>query len=237
MARFLALLLFWLLATSPAWAGAWTRDKGSGFVSTVGVLRGPSATPQYETRIYGEYGVFRHLTLGVDLNQKAVLREDDQMVMLSGHALIFARVPLAPTSWRMRYALEVGTGLYVPDTSLYAKEIVKHRMSTVALAVGRGFDSPFGPGWFSAQTTIERRAGLPDPIHKLDASVGLSNERLFRPMLKIEASRMADDPVAWSMTPAVLIRSGKEMTWVLGIERKFGTRPSIGIELGLWREF
>lgn len=237
MPRLLAFLLFCLLAASPAWAGAWLRDKGSGFTSTTGVLRGPSSAPQYESRIYAEYGVFRHLTVGVDLNQKAAVSDNDQLVMHSGHALIFLRLPLAPDTWRMRYAVELGTGIYVPDTDIYAEKIVKLRMTTMALALGRGFDSPWGPGWLIAQTTIERRAGLSDPIHKLDASIGLSNKRLFRPMLKVEASRIADDPVSWSLTPTVLIGSGKSTMWAVGLERKFGASPSIGIELGFWRDF
>lgn len=218
-------------------AGAWLRDRGNGFTSMTGVLRGPSSAPQYETRIYAEYGVLRHLTVGIDLNQKAAFSESDQVVMHSGHALMFMRLPLAPDTWRMRYALELGTGVYVGDTNIYAEEIVKLRMSTMGLALGRGFDSPWGPGWLSAQTTVERREGLSDPIHKLDASIGLSGERRFRPMLKVAATRMADDPPSWSLTPAVLIGSGKATTWVVGLERTFGANPSIGLELGFWRDF
>ncbi|MBI6628583.1 hypothetical protein [Pontibaca salina] len=237
MPRILVFFLLCLLAAQSAQASAWLREKGSGFVSTAGVLRGPSSAPQYETRIYADYGVLGHLTLGIDLNQKGAVSESSQVSMLSGHARIFMRLPFTPDAWRMRYTLELGTGIYVRDTNLHTEKIERLRMHTVALALGRGFDSPWGPGWLTAQTTVERREALADPIYKLDASIGLSNKRLFRPLLKVAATRVADDPVSWSLTPTILIGSGKKATWAAGLERTFGPNASVGLELGFWREF
>lgn len=224
------LLCTGLLAGAPAEAGAWLREKGSGFLATSAVLRGPTETPQLENRIYAEYGLLRHLTLGIDLNHKTAVDETELVAVQTGHAVLFLRVPLAPESWRTRYALELGLGRTMRETG-------RARMSSLALAVGRGFERPFGGGWMSLQATIEHHAGMAGRSYKLDSSVGLSNGRMFRPMLRLEASRVADAPVSWSLIPAIQIGRGDRTAWVLGVEHRFGPIPRTGVELAIWREF
>jgi hypothetical protein len=217
----LVVLMVCLVGAPPACAGAWLRDKGTAFVATGSTVRRTETGLGQETRLYGDYGLTSQLTLGLDLNQSDAL---------TGHALLFARTPLGPDGMRTRFALELGVGVHAKDGAWF-------KMAKIALAVGHGFKSGWGDGWISAETTFERRLGLPDPVWKLDMVAGLSSGPRLRPMVKLETYHISGSPFAWSLTPAVMFDTKKGATWVAGIERKSEPTRSTGVTVELWQRF
>ncbi|MBK0327603.1 hypothetical protein I5535_09860 [Rhodobacteraceae bacterium F11138] len=216
-----AALLFCAFCASPALAGAWLRDHKTAFTAVGATVRGNRETlPDLESKFYAEYGLMPRLTLGLDYNDTRGK---------SGHALLFVRLPIGPTDRRTRYGVELGLG--------------KHRwrqdwgsMYKIALAAGRGFETRWGNGWMGLDTAYERRAGLSDPTFKLDAVVGLSSGWRVRPLIKLETAYVPGRPLGWSFTPGIMFNV-KKSTWVVALERRSTDQKTVGISLGLWRNF
>jgi len=217
----LVVLIFCVNAAQPARAGAWLREKGAGFLSLTTTLRNIDGAWQIENGFYLEYGFAPRLTLGVDYND---------IPGLAGHALVFARLPFGPPERRTKIALELGVGGHQ-----WQGQWGKMLKST--LSVGRGFSSSWGDGWVNIDAAVELRDLFPEPAFKLDAAIGLSAGRRVRPILQIESNYISGSPLIWSVTPGVLIDGAKNTTWQIGVERKTASQSSLGLKIGLWRQF
>lgn len=222
-------LLCWAIlccvVITPAFAGAWMRDTGAGFLSYDTTVRksGGFLRPQYS--LYGEFGISPYLTLGLDFNESQGSSGGQ-----SGHALVFARFPVARSWQKTNVAVELGLG-----GNHYLGKWDGMIKST--LSVGRGFSSRWGNGWINVDAGLELRRPASRPAFKLDATIGLSEGMRFRPMLQFESTFIAGNPRTWSVIPSVLIDGQKEQTWVIGIERKTSGPSTLGIRFGLWRRF
>jgi len=217
----LVVLIFCVNAAQPARAGAWLREKGAGFLSLTTTLRNIDGAWQYENGFYLEYGLTPRLTLGLDVNEAAGL---------AGHALVFMRLPVGPPERRTKIALELGVGGHHWQGQW--GEMLKSTLS-----VGRGFSSRWGDGWVNVDVGVELRRPLPDPAFKLDATIGLSPWRRIRPILQIESTYISGSPLIWSVIPGVLIDGPENTTWQIGVARKTAGQSSLGLKIGLWREF
>lgn len=215
------LLMLYLSAAQSASAGAWPREKGTGFSAIGSILRRNDVGLSYETKVFVEVGLGHRLTMGVDVNENP---------NGGGHALVFARIPLGDEAQRMRYAFEVGFGghHWLGEWS---------NMYKVTVAAGRGFESRWGNGWMGLDAAYERRLGNANPIYKLDAVIGLSSDKWFRPMVKLETAYSSGNSLAWALTPTILIKGAKKTTWVFGVEYRSARQKSIGLNLGFWRQF
>ncbi|MEX5577161.1 hypothetical protein [Pseudophaeobacter sp. A-200-2] len=214
--------LFSLLLAPPTLAGAWLRQTGQGFVAASATLRQTEdGTLRHELGYFGEYGWSPRLTLGVDLNQN-----DRQ----TGHALLFARIPLLRGHSRPRFALTVAAG-------------GSHQhghwspMSRTTLSVGHEFTTARASGWISVDASYEYRAYAPDPIWKLDATIGLNTGKAFSPMLQIETSRSVGAPLTYAITPRLRYRTAPGQELVVGLEHKQANRQSLGLKISLWHRF
>ncbi|MGY9050133.1 MAG: hypothetical protein ACKVKF_24655, partial [Rhodobacterales bacterium] len=108
--RILALLLTLLcLLPGHAPAGAWPRAQGTWFVASDMRLSWPqdltrwtSTLPvaQYYT-VYAEYGLSRHMTLGLDLGRS---------VSGGGKSVLFLRMPLPDLPRHTKLAVDLGLG-------------------------------------------------------------------------------------------------------------------------------
>lgn len=221
MGRVLLALWICLVVAGQAAAGAWLRERGTGFTSATATLYRFNGFVDYKTAVYGEWGVADRWTLGFDVNEQPGL---------AGHALLFLRYPLADLGPRGRFAVEAGVGghhwlgAWSPMTKL-------------TLSYGKGLDSRWGHGWFAADAGWERRFGTATEIFKLDFTAGLATPRRIDPMLQLETAYVSGLPVFWTLTPALLIDAGKGGTWVVGLERKSDLPGTIGLKLGFWRSF
>lgn len=227
MRRLSAILLTCFALAGHADAGAWLQEQGKTFLSLGGSAFGNRYALEQEYRVYAEYGAFPRLTLGLDINEKP---------QLAGHALAFARLPL-PSPWKQtKLAAEIGAGVhhleyYLGDTPEF------YPMYKATLALGRGFQIPWGGGWAALDLAAERRAGLSDPVFKLDATLGMSSGPRIKPLFRLETYQTQDLPVEWTLRPALMFDVHPGITFVLGLEAKSITPDAVGLSLDLWRRF
>ncbi len=217
----LVLTLLLILTCGPAWPGAWLREKGTAFTAaSLTAFREADGAHDYKTSLYSEWGARPHLTLGLDAEEHRDLY---------GHALLFARFPLADFGKSGRFAAEVGAGAHHRGLQAWA-------MYKAALSYGRGIQTGWGGGWIAIDTALEYRTHEA-LIRKLDFTAGLSSGRRFDPLLQIETSYTPGTPWYWSARPSVMYRpkSGKT-TWVLGFERN-AARDGTGVKLALWSTY
>ena len=222
-------LLCWAVlcgaTATPAFAGAWLRDTGTKFFSYGTTVRKSGGFLRPEYSFYGEFGISPFLTLGLDFSESQGPTRGQ-----SGHALVFARFPIARSWQKTTAAIELGLGgnHYLGKWDGMVKS---------TLSIGRGFSSRWGNGWFNVDAGLELRRPANRPAFKLDATIGLSEGMRFRPMLQIESTYITGKPLIWSVVPSLLIDGQKNQTWTIGIERKTSGQSTLGIRFGLWRQF
>ena len=213
--------LFFLSTAQPILAGAWLRDKGTGFIATTTTVRSVLPEPDYEVGIYADYGLTEGLNSGLDIYETPGL---------SGHILAFVRLPLTSPGPKSKLAVELGMGAH------HLRHIWRP-MYRLGVSWGYGFDTKFSPGWVAAETSIEHRDGQSGPLFKFDAIAGLSSPDRIRPMLQLETAIGQNLPFQWKLTPSLMIPTKGKSTWVIGIQqRSFGTIRT-GLKLALWRQF
>ena len=225
MRRILMVLLIYLSAAPSVSAGAWLRDKGKGFFSFGSTLRSYGDALQSENSLYGEYGLGPKLMLGFDIND---------IIGVGGHALVFFRTPIGPRDRALNMSLELALGAHRVNSQSGG---LSGGMAKSTFSVGKGFSSRWGDGWFNIDTAVEYRDGLSDPAFKLDAIIGASSNRRFRPLVQVETTYIPGNPLIWAVVPGVMIRGKKNTTWVLGLERKTSARASLGLKFSIWKEF
>ncbi|MBO9445509.1 hypothetical protein [Ruegeria sp. R14_0] len=219
--RWVSCILIWIFAASPAWSGAWLRDKGSAFVSAAATaFEDQDHGYDYKASLYAEYGLRENLTLGLDIEQNRDIY---------GHALIFARLPVADFDNAGRFAAEFAVGAHHQQIRAWA-------VYKATLSYGKGFQTGWASGWVAIDAALEYRTH--DALYrKLDLTAGLSSARLINPLLQIETAYRSDRPLHWRVRPSIMIRAkDSSRTWVLGLERN-DARKNTGIRLALWNTF
>ncbi len=221
MGRVVLISLLFLALCGPVWAGAWLRERGTGFTAvSVTAFDETDEGYKYKTSLYSEWGLRENLTIGLDAEE----HQD-----LYGHALIFARIPVADFGSAGRLAAEFGVGAHHRKLSTWA-------LYKATLSYGKGIQTGLGAGWVAVDTALEYRTHEA-LIRKLDLTLGLSSGRRLDPLLQLETSYVPGRPWYWSARPSLMYRpkSGKT-TWVLGVERN-SARDTTGFKLALWRSY
>lgn len=220
MVRVLFLLSF-LLVAAPAWPGAWLREKDAAFTAaSVTAFKDPDGSYDYKTALYAEFGYRPNLTIGLDFEESRDYY---------GHALLFARVPVANFDNWGRFAAEFGAGAHHKQLGAWA-------MYKLTLSYGKGFQTGWGNGWVAVDTALEYRTH--DAVYrKLDITAGLSGDRLLNPLIQIETAYTSDHSLYWRARLSVMIRARNNgTTWVLGLERN-DARSDTGLKIALWNAF
>ncbi|MFW8636544.1 hypothetical protein [Cribrihabitans pelagius] len=220
------------MSGAEAGAGAWLEGAGKGFAAASATWRPDSADGNgsggYELSYYAAYGLRPRLTLGLDLNQSG---------RLSGHALLFARLPLRGQG-RHRIALEAAlggshqTGDWQP-------------MQRLTLSYGHGFSTARRSGWLALDAAFELRQGGMQEIWKLDGTLGFNRPGAAAPMLQLEASKPEGQRMSAALTPVLRLPLPQQRELILGLEYRLradrapasGARHSLGLELGVWQKF
>ena len=208
--RFLGLLfLLVCLDGAEVRAGAWPRAEGEGFMSASVTLRGGQAAD--EMGAYAEYGL-RALTPGLDVNRKG---------LRTGHALVFARMPVGGNAGTARMAVQVGLGVH---------ETLGQRggMAKLAGLYGRPWEQG---GWIGLEGAVELRAGQPAPLWKLDAVAGFAVRSGPQPMIKLESYYTDGFGFGWTVTSALIFGRSGQPRWVAGwscARRRWGCRWRCG---------
>lgn len=112
MMRLVLISVLLAAAGTSAWAGAWLREKGSSFTAiSVTTFEEGEGGYKYKSSLYAEWGLRENLTIGLDAEE----HQD-----LYGHALVFARIPIADFSQAGRFAAEFGVGAHHRQRSTWA---------------------------------------------------------------------------------------------------------------------
>ena len=219
--RSLFVIVLLILSPAPAWPGAWLREKGTAFVSmAVTAFKEDDYGYDYKGSFYAEYGLRENLTLGLDVQEHRDLY---------GHALAFARLPIAEFDNIGRFAAEIAVGAHHQQMRSWA-------LYKATLSYGKGFQSALGNGWVAVDAALEYRTH--DALYrKLDITTGLSSQRLLNPLLQIETAYRSDSPLYWRVRPSVMIQAKQSRTtWIFGLERN-DARKNTGIRLAIWNTF
>lgn len=217
-------ILMWLIwFGSPALSGAWLQEPGKTFTSL-------SATPRIsengsysdtESTAYFERGATAALTFGADLNAKG----DGY-----GHAIAFLRRPLGPADKQGRMAYQLGFGARY-QISVWDPVI------RLGLSLGRGINARSGFGWLTLDGTLEMGTSNGDATAKLDATWGMPLANRLKTVVQIETTHWLDAETSIAVTPSVLWEFRSESFLQLGVEARQSKTDTLGIKIGLWRNF
>lgn len=205
---------------STAHAGAWPREKGTGFISAVTYLswsqdyllwESYAPSGRYDT-LYLEYGLTARWTLGLDLGRSVSGAEK---------VVAFARRPLArPDSW-LQIAAEIGAGQIDGDT------VVRP-----GLSLGYGWDG----GWLNADLLAEHFSDRGETDVKLDLTYGQSLGR-HKLMMQVQAGQQAGDDAFVRLVPSVVTPIWRAVSLEIGATYGVMGDESMGLKLGIWTEF
>ncbi|MFY0309919.1 hypothetical protein ACFMBG_08460 [Leisingera sp. D0M16] len=209
-----------LALAQPAAGGAWLEHPGQGFASASATYRHTGSTTEHELGYYGAYGISPKLTLGVDLSQTADV---------SGHALVFARLPLRKGD-RYRLAVEAGAG------GNHVRGLWQ-LMQKTTLSYGRSIKTGRGSGWLAIDAAYELRNSGQEAIWKLDTTIGLNRPGKAAPMLQAEASKPDGGQFSYTVTPALRYPLKHRRELLIGLEYRQAGQRSLGLKLGLWQKF
>ena len=211
----ISLLLIW--PAHIAAGGAFPQSEGTAFLSTSGTYRWNTQGAQQEVGLYGTYGWKPRLTIGLD----AYIAPG-----VSGHALMFLRLPLGRIRGTSHIAVEFGAGA-AQDANGWAP------MYRLSLSHGRGWPR----GWYDLTASLERRTGEPALGWKLDGTLGWKGGARVQPMLEVGVGRTGWDTPERRVSAKLRIANRRGPVWVLGIERKRSGTETTGLSLALWRRF
>jgi hypothetical protein len=203
-----------LLATPPAWAGAWQREKGSWFSAPSSTW---AADGSFFNAHYVEYGLWDWMTIGVDTG----FASDGSI-----STVFFTRVPLWSSDSGHRIALEVGGG-----------NQAGRPVSQTGLSYGRGLTTKYGGGWMAidAKATIDLWSGIAS--YKVDSTVGLSPSDKWKAILQIQTDVLPGVSHTMKVAPSVVRKLGKRTHLEFGgSEVVLGGRGS-SLKVGVWLDF
>ena len=215
-----------LLMKTPAFAGPWARGEGEVFLSFSYELTtdrdGNDLTDvDHAATIYGEYGIARKTTFGVDLFRN--LSAADQT------AIVFLRRTLSQSGATHQFAVSFGLGRESDPTGSEA-------LSLLGASWGRGIDTRFGPGWATvdAQARLRSSGGTET---KIDATLGVSptDDWKLIGQLQFDATS-GSDPTARLQTTAVR-RISPALNIEFGVLYGLHNDSRTGLKSGLWLEF
>ncbi|SFS96948.1 hypothetical protein SAMN04488040_2530 [Sulfitobacter marinus] len=228
----LAIVLVFL-STSPANAGAWMREKGSGYSSTT-----LSATllQDFSESTYLEYGVSDRLTLGAESNFYAFANG-----VQSGTAMIFLRRPIGRRDRPSVWAYELGIG------AAWSGDIVRPNFRA-GISWGRGYQLGRLSGWMTVDASLfidtyyyyEDHAYkiYAEQIVKIDSTIGLNfNDRIAGMVQVFHAA--APDTRATSIAPSLVFKPLKnrpENRLQLGVETQLGNSDNSAFKISFWRD-
>lgn len=216
-----ALILF-IASTHVAQAGAWLRDKGSGFAST---SVSTTSDRELSTSIYLEYGLTETRTLGADISYGI-----DRTSVQEGSGIIFLRVPLGLSNDTHKWAAHFGLGArYIDGFFLPAAE--------AGISWGRGMKIGENWGWINVDSSFNQPKSPAEPRIKLDGTFGLGLTDRTKVMVQMY-NTFQDGDVFSKFAPSVLFSLGKsKMTLQLGGEVALAGGGAPMIKLAIWHEF
>lgn len=233
---FAALLALAGLLAPSVQAGPWARAPGEVFLSyshnlatTADALAAGDMRMEAFSALYGEVGLGRRLTLGLDLGRGTYTDE----------ALIFLRRTLTRPDATWQVALDFGLG------QRRVAGLDDSRLARAGLSVGRGFGAealdwiPGGMagGWIGLEAVAIRDLTRDTQRWKVEATLGLRRSDRLSVMLQLMAEDWPGNDISYGINPSVVFRIRDGTSLELGARTSFEENPRFGLELGLWHQF
>jgi hypothetical protein len=209
---------------SPAFAGAWLREKGAGFSS----VSASTAMAQNITQTtYLEYGVRDDLTLGAEVGFTTNVDGTQ-----TGTAAIFLRRPIGAAGGPHTWSYELGMG------ASWGNYTVNPFLKT-GLSWGRGYKIRDLNGWIAVDASVLFDVYDADHSAKIDSTIGLNFTDRFAGMIQIFHTGNAGGPTT-SVAPSFVVkplRNKPAIRLQIGGEAQIGHPQSASLKLSLWRDF
>ncbi|MDF3414491.1 hypothetical protein HKX54_08495 [Sulfitobacter sp. M57] len=215
-------LMVWQFLASNAQAGAWLREKGTGFAS---LSFGATEFSETTNALYVEYGLSNKTTIGLDISSFTNAQN-----VRNGFGNLFIRRAIGPTDRPSKWAYELGIG------GLWGNERQLPSVKTT-LSWGRGFQLRARDGWINMDAAYVYEPTLGSHITKFDATLGLHFGGITTGLLEVTHSSQNDDTFG-AVEPSVLIRpkDGK-FSIKLGAQIPFDEGDKAALKLGVWHSF
>ena len=214
--------LFLTLSPSLAEAGAWLREKGTGFSSTAFTI---TADQDIANTTYLEYGLRPNLTLGADVRLGR-----DTFGSQDGFATLFLRKPLSNPEKDSKWAYELGFGATWDDT------LVEPHVKA-GLSWGRGIQWGDRYGWMSVDSSLRWDITTSRSTTKIDSTIGLGITEVTTGMLQLYLTDF-DGTSSASLAPSLILQPrGKKFRVQVGAEAPLDDTDDTALKLGLWRDF
>lgn len=223
MLRISAFLLSIFLAHS-AFAGAWLREKDSGFSS---LTASGAMTLDFGQKTYLEYGVRHDLTLGAELGFLMSANSGR-----SDYATLFLRRPIGDAEGPNLWAYELGIG------ASWTGETVNPYLRT-GLSWGRGYTLGTRSGWVGVDATIQWDVYNANHLLKLDSTVGMNFNDRFSVMVQVFHARV-NAGATTSIAPSLVVRPLKKRPHIrlkIGTETQIGNTDATAFKISFWHDF
>ncbi|MEM9009773.1 MAG: hypothetical protein AAGE18_00990 [Pseudomonadota bacterium] len=227
------LLLFAALAPGMAMAGPWPRAVGETFAA-FSVSRNLSPGSAFigqtdfdaqktSTGLFLEYGLTERWTIGA---QGDLSRDDGSF---TGSGAVFAR--------RFLHRWENGV-LIAAGASLGADVRPDRTDLSIApfLTVGRGFESPLGNGWATADLSVEIGTAT-TAVFEGSATVGLNLGNRWLAFIDTFGEAPAMTELQLTIAPSVAVRVGERRHLAASVFTNVIGEAETGFRISLWQRF
>lgn len=218
-------------------AGPWARDAGDVFVSfQISAEEAPSDVmaglwePETYVSAYGEVGLGRSLTLGLDLGRGDISRQ----------AVGFVRYSLSAPEATWQYALDAGLGVrQLGDAD-------PHGLVRLGASLGRGFggggDAWYMPmrhqgGWVTLDLVALFDLEIEEPILQAEGTVGFSLTDRASMVFSIKAEDWPGSEPLLTASPSFVFQIREGTSLRLGGRGALTGSDVVGISLSIWQEF
>lgn len=222
--------LFWagtiianLALAHAADAGAWLREKGTGFVS---LSFGATQTDRTTNSFYTEYGLTDGTTVGVNIS--AFTGPGDTR---TGTGHLFLRRAIGTTEGPRRIAYELGVGgRWNDDTHLPTVR--------TALSWGRGFQlGSARNGWINVDAAYIYEPTNGQHETKVDSVLGLDFGQITTGMVEVYLGHQNGETYG-AVEPSMLIRPRNSAFNIkMGAEIPFEDSRDTALKLGVWYRY
>ncbi|MEP5732181.1 MAG: hypothetical protein ABJL67_22730 [Sulfitobacter sp.] len=213
---------FWLSAGSPAQAGAWLREKGSGFTS---LSFGLNRFEEGSQSLYFEYGLSEKMTIGLDVTT-STQRSDFR----DGQGHIFLRRQLWANDGPHKLAYEIGIGGTIRDDAVLPT-------FKSGLSWGRGVQLYDRNGWVNVNAAFIYEPSLGEHITKMDATFGLELGQRTSGLVELSLFHQHGDTYQ-AVEPSLLIRpKDSRFNFKVGAKIPFDDQDKSSLRLAVWHSF
>lgn len=222
---------------APAIAGPWAREAGDVFVSLqISAQEAPADImtglwePETYLSAYGEIGLGRSLTIGVDVGQGEISRQ----------AIGFLRYTLTAPDAALQIAVDAGGGVRQID------EADAEGVLRLGVSLGRGFGNGGGAwymplrhqgGWASLDLTTLYTVEAEEAIYQGEATLGFSLSDRISAIFQVKAEDWPGADPLVSVSPSLLFQIRPGTSVRLGARAAVAGGDTVGLSLSLWQEF